>query len=221
MKKQINILLLTILSITAVFAQDYTIRKEPEPFQEKIGLSIYYGGPDLWMSTTFQNQVRVFGATSTTYTPYGAGGIKFDYFLDRYFSLGLDAYYGYATKDSKVAQFDINGNINEFTISEQVQRYRVLLRGDVHFTDEYRIDPYLGFGIGVARTFYRADGIIPGAVDNFNREPGANPLAAKATLGVNFKVSKNFLFFGELAAGGPYAALGLQIRFDAKPLDSE
>ena len=202
------IILIAIVSLSAVstktFAQDESTAWSG---QGTVVVNAGYGFGNIWKAL-FKAAGSFTGSKVTATGPVALG---FEYGVADRIGVGLQLGYGQV----KSVSTDPGGNSNggDLTTTESLTSIQALVRGNYHFGNSEKFDPYVGLGLGYGNFKYKYsdnDAFYTGT-DVFSI-PSA--FGFSGSLGARYYVASNVGIYAEIGyVSGSLAQVGLSVKF--------
>ena len=217
MKKQIiyilqfNIIIIFIIASSLTLSAQLVIHSDsPEP---KHNIKFGYGFITTWSNQNDYNDYPERINTKLTGPIY----LKYDYFADYDFTVGITLSYSYDHANILVPDNVQQGNIASYTRSS----FGVLFRMNYIMLPHKRVQPYLGFGLGVNsvdekgykyiydNSHYSYNIFINNNTNHLSPfNDHSNPISGELTFGTNFIIKKGFGAYIEIGAAQSIIQLG-------------
>jgi opacity protein-like surface antigen len=197
---------LTLMSIIALASSSFSQVNS----KGSIIVDPYYGYPNF--GKTFLSAIN--NATSEIKTVgIGPCGARAEYMLADKFGMGVDFIYNSMSGTYSIDSLNVDNTVYaSYDTKLAMQRYRVQLRMNYHFTSSDNLDAYVGFGAGsnIRRFVYSSD--KPNSAKE-SESGSLLPFSMRIALGMRYYFTNNIGFNAELGLGGPMVSAGLSLRF--------
>lgn len=210
MKKVIFVSAILIMALSVkTFAQD------GEGAYQKgsniVGLGYGFLSP---FKTLFKNLYPATGVTYK-YTAFGPVGLTYENGISAKISVGGQV--AFSTLKNVRTEKDGLGAGKDYVVTQKLNQVSAILRGNYHFGNSAKFDPYIGLGLGYANFKFTSSSNDPTDTPSdlalFNISvPGAFGFTGQ--LGARYYVSSNFGLYAELGyLAGSFAQLGVVLKF--------
>lgn len=202
------IILTAIISLTAVsaktFAQDESTAWSG---QGTVVVNAGYGFGNIW-KTLFK---LTSGFTGSKVTATGPVALGFEYGVAERIGVGVQL--GYGQVKSKATDAGANSNGGDLITEESLTSIQALVRGNYHFGNSEKFDPYIGLGLGYGNFKYKYSDNDA----NYNNSGAFSVPSAfgfSGALGARYYVASNIGIYAEIGyVTGSIAQVGLNVKF--------
>lgn len=196
--KKISVLFMSLV----VFAISANAQEDRAYSQGSSTVSVGYGLGNIWKSLFSLNSMFSDGAYKTTST--GPFALQYEYGATENISVGVQLGY------SKVGG-NYTGTEPEDNYTESLTNIGAIVRGNYHFGQSSKFDPYIGVGVGYYNFKYEYKSQNSTSNDMFS-VPGA--FGYSAQLGAKYYFAPTFGAYAEIGyVGGSIAQVGLTVKF--------
>lgn len=196
--------IIAISSTTKTFAQDESTAWSG---QGSVVVNAGYGFGNIW-KTLFKVSS---GFTGSKVSATGPVALGFEYGVAERIGVGLQLGYGQV----KSVSTDPGGNSNggDLVSTESLTSIQALVRGNYHFGNSEKFDPYIGLGLGYGNFKYKYsdnDALYP---DN-GKFSIPSAFGFSGALGARYYVASNIGIYAEIGyVTGSIAQVGLNVKF--------
>jgi outer membrane protein W len=198
--KKINVLLLSFVVLASFGAS----AQEDRAFsQGKSTVSVGYGLGNIWKSLfTMGSMFSTDGSYKTTST--GPFALQYEYGATDKISVGVQVGY------SKVGSEYTDQDDVDFNYTQTLTNFGAIVRGNYHFGQSSKFDPYVGIGVGYYNFKYEYKS--KESEDFGFAVPSA--FGYSAQLGAKYYFAPTFGAYAEVGyVGGSIAQVGLTVKF--------
>jgi hypothetical protein len=170
----------------------------------------WYGGP-LFGKALYNSIPDSSSWTNFSYTGIGPFGGSVEYMLADNVGLGIDFIINRHSWNYSDASVDAMGNQVVYDYKFQMERQRIHLRFNYHFSQDDNVDAYFGVGVGTnARTLsFKTN--QPGYQSD-ETEGQLLPVSMRICVGTRYYFTKNIGIVAEAGIGGALVRAGLSIK---------
>ena len=217
MKKEITLIISTFLFLN-VFCQDNNSNTDFFNSNETINTNAvqkgnliiepWYGFP-LWGKQIYTSIADTLD--NFVYNGLGPFGGAVEFMLSDDVGLGVDFIYlshAYSGFDQGI---DAQGNPITYSYEFKMERIRVHLRMNYHFSQSENLDAYFGVGIGSNNRIFTSESNDP-YWSNSSTTGALIPVSGRICVGTRYYFDSNFGFVIEAGLGGPLLRAGLSIN---------
>jgi opacity protein-like surface antigen len=192
--------LLTLSFLLGIIAFSAPSKVNAQAFMPgDVVLSAGYGAPNLSKFI-----FRVFDGYFYTTTGYGPIHVKGEYAVSENFGLGMSVNYS----NTKLTLTD-----GGYTYAVMYNPISFNVRGNLHFGNSEKFDPYIGLGIGYGYRKFRIESNDP-AAETFVGDilDISNPLGLEGTLGGRYFFNDNIGLYAEVGPAKSIVQMGLSFK---------
>ncbi len=200
---------IAILAIsTGAFAQDADVAFTKGSSNVSLGYGFLSPYKTLFKLSSF------FGGSGVAekFTSTGPIGLTYEYGISEKVGIGLQL--GYATMKNTQTEANGLGAGKDYVISQKLTQFSAIARGNYHFGNSAKFDPYVGAGLGYGNFKYtvKDNDTDPTDVLPSISIPGAFGITGQ--LGARYYFTSNIGAFAEIGyLAGSFAQLGLTAKF--------
>ena len=216
--KKLFTLLFTLSTISIFFSQtdanpsvDFTSNSsESNTNAVKKGnllIEPWYGFP-LWGKDLYASIVDTTGGS---YRGLGPLGATLEFMLADEVGIGVDFIYNSHAYRYSAQSVNSQGSPVTYNYDWKMERVRIHLRLNYHFTQTENVDAYFGVGVGSNNRFYTTESNDPDW-DDTSSEGSLLPVSGRICVGTRYYFNSNLGFAVEAGLGGPLLRLGLSIK---------
>jgi opacity protein-like surface antigen len=201
-----------ILALLVVFSLFGTQKlKAQAAFEEgKSYASIGYGYQLLSVKSLFKSVTTGVEGIKTT----GLGPIvfKYEYAVSKKIGIGISgAYTASSISWTDNDAIDPNGNSTTYNYKYKYSKFTFTPRLNIHLTENEKIDPYVGFGLGFKKASFSLDTNDPTYTDELDLP--LDKISMEASFGCRFLFTEQIGAFVELGVGHGFFQGGVVAKF--------
>ena len=167
----------------------------------------WYGFP-LWGKELYTSIVD---STGGSYRGLGPLGATLEFMLADDVGIGVDFIYNSHSYRYTAQSVDPQGNPITYSYDWKMERVRIHLRMNYHFSQSEDLDAYFGVGVGTNNRFYSTESNDPNW-DDPSSEGALLPVSGRICVGTRYYFNSNLGFAIEAGLGGPLLRAGLSIK---------